>query len=412
MLKEFDMQLLDKLAKQYHLTSTSRKMKSEIINTYARLCNIQRDTAKKRILRYVHKSRTDNNKAKTPVPLGRPTKYNQIHKDIIQYIWEFNDSICAERLFEMFKTSIDHLLNDKEDKFKDIFPLSEIEFVRSYTTFGSLKRIIQGFPKPKKKRYYYSKNRLYRQIPIEINFSKYSNISPGYIGLDFVEHKGENSYGLYAVTATIVELYTQWINRISSLGKDRNSVRFILDEFNERNPFQKYSIIKGFHSDNEKSVLSYLLNIQRINRNITISRNRSNHSNDNCNVEQKNWDKVRKIVGYFRYDTGYEVDLLNRIWELSDLIDNFFVPSSKLVRKIRDKHYRVIKKEYDKPKTPYQRVLESDLPQEVKNELTEIYKNLNLVELRRRQRELIEELMRLKEKKNSKIIVEELEVYA
>jgi len=52
------------------------------------------------------------------------------------------------------------------------------------------------------------------------------------------------------------------------------------------------------------------------------------------------------------------------------------------------------------------------LPQEVKNELTEIYKNLNLVELRRRQRELIEELMRLKEKKNSKIIVEELEVYA
>jgi len=78
MLKEFDMQLLDRLSREYYLQSTSRKMKSEIINTYARLCNIQRDTAKKRILRYVHKSRTDNNKAKTPVPLGRPTKYNQI----------------------------------------------------------------------------------------------------------------------------------------------------------------------------------------------------------------------------------------------------------------------------------------------------------------------------------------------
>jgi len=45
-------------------------------------------------------------------------------------------------------------------------------------------------------------------------------------------------------------------------------------------------------------------------------------------------------------------------------------------------------------------------------ELTEIYKNLNLVELRRKQRELIEELMMLKEKKNSKMILEELEVYA
>jgi hypothetical protein len=94
------------------------------------------------------------------------------------------------------------------------------------------------------------------------------------------------------------------------------------------------------------------------------------------------------------------------------LIDNFFVPSSKLTRKIRNKDYRVIKKEHDNPKTPYQRVLESELPEKLKNELTEIYKKLNLVELRRHQRELIEELMRLKEKKNSKIIIEELEVYA
>jgi hypothetical protein len=74
-------------------------------------------------------------------------------------------------------------------------------------------------------------------------------------------------------------------------------------------------------------VLSYLLNIQKSNKNISISRNRSNHSNDNCNVEQKNWDKFRKIVGYFRYDTDYEFDLLNKIWEISDLIDNFFIPS-------------------------------------------------------------------------------------
>ena len=52
----------------------------------------------------------------------------------------------------------------------------------------------------------------------------------------------------------------------------------------------------------------------------------------------------------------------------------------QVIRKVRDRYHRVIKKEYDKPKTPYQRVLESDLPKELKNELNEIYKNLNLVE--------------------------------
>lgn len=35
--------------------------------------------------------------------------------------------------------------------------------------------------------------------------------------------------------------------------------------------------------------------------------------NDNAHVEQKNGDKIRNIVGYFRYDTVFEVSLLNKI---------------------------------------------------------------------------------------------------
>ena len=132
--------------------------------------------------------------------------------------------------------------------------------------------------------------------------------------------------------------------------------------------------------------LKLYLNIQKTNKNLSITRNRPNHSNDNCNVEQKKWDKVSRIVGYYRYDSEYEVNLLNQIWEMSDLIDNFFVSSSKLIRKIRNKYHKVIKKEYDIPKTPYQRVLESKLPEKLKNELTEIYNKLNLVELKRHHR--------------------------
>jgi hypothetical protein len=37
MLKEFDMQLLDKLAKQYHLTSTSRKTIEKLLKKKANL---------------------------------------------------------------------------------------------------------------------------------------------------------------------------------------------------------------------------------------------------------------------------------------------------------------------------------------------------------------------------------------
>jgi hypothetical protein len=42
MIREFDMQLLDKLAKQYYLSNTTKKAKSQIITYYAELCDIRR----------------------------------------------------------------------------------------------------------------------------------------------------------------------------------------------------------------------------------------------------------------------------------------------------------------------------------------------------------------------------------
>ncbi|MCX7647414.1 MAG: hypothetical protein N2Z60_02255, partial [Elusimicrobiales bacterium] len=149
------------------------------------------------------------------------------------------------------------------------------------------------------------------------------------------------------------------------------------------------------------------------NTNLELSRSRSYHSNDNCMVEQKNGDKVRNIVGYFRYDTEYELNLLNKIWEVSDLIDNFFIPSHKLSSKIRDDKGRIIKKIYDKPKTPYQRLIESkDIPQELKSYLTRTFNSLNLVELKKKQTELINELFELKQNKSVLSKKLKVEVYA
>jgi hypothetical protein len=37
------------------------------------------------------------------------------------------------------------------------------------------------------------------------------------------------------------------------------------------------------------------------------------NKNDGAHVEQKNWHSVRQIVGYHRYDTTAELELLNQI---------------------------------------------------------------------------------------------------
>ena len=60
---------------------------------------------------------------------------------------------------------------------------------------------------------------------------------------------------------------------------------------------------------------------------------------------------------------------------------NFFCPSVKLIEKKRIASRTV--KRYDKPKTPYQRVLESpDISPEIKNNLKKQMKDLNPFELR------------------------------
>ena len=100
-------------------------------------------------------------------------------------------------------------------------------------------------------------------------------------------------------------------------------------------------------------------------------------------MEQKNGDKVRQLVGYFRYNTLDQVELLNKIYELADCYDNFFIPSSKLVEKAFDAKGKVIKRIHDIPKTPYKRLMSCQgICQETKGILREKHDSLNMIELK------------------------------
>ena len=89
------------------------------------------------------------------------------------------------------------------------------------------------------------------------------------------------------------------------------------------------------------------------NNKLKFTRSRSGNKNDGAHVEQKNWTTVRQLVGYLRYDTDAELELLNKIWVLQSLIGNHFYPQQKLISKVRDG--AKITKRYDPAQTPYAR---------------------------------------------------------
>ncbi len=75
--------------------------------------------------------------------------------------------------------------------------------------------------------------------------------------------------------------------------------------------------------------------------------------------------------------------MLNELYDLVRLRSNFFLPSMKLLEKWREGSQ--VKKRYDTPKTPYQRVLDSqDVSPSAKARLTRQYKKLNPAKIERR----------------------------
>jgi hypothetical protein len=110
-----------------------------------------------------------------------------------------------------------------------------------------------------------------------------------------------------------------------------------------------------------------------------------------CDLEEKNYSAVRKIVGYLRYDTEEEQRLMNQLYSRVRLYHNFFQVNMKLQSK--ERIGSKVRKRYDSPKTPYQRLIESSsLGKEEKDRLRGMYKELNVVKLKQEIERLGEKL--------------------
>jgi hypothetical protein len=390
MIGAFDMQLTQKLAKEYK--KSPKKRKGEILKEYCLLTEVNRNTASKRFCKeirnvYPRVFPKENKYTKR----GPKNKFNTIHREIIRRCWELGGNICAERLHPMLSTYIDQL--DLRGMLR-IYSKQDIDLTKDIS-LGTLKRVIFSFPKTGSKKRKGNAS-IYKQIPIVAHFSQFTD-KPGYVEIDFVEHNGGLSSGLFAVTGTYTDIFSGWIVRAAGLGRSEHSVSSI-DKIAQSRIFHT---VLHYHPDNDKSILKVLFERMKSNGkkdSFTLSRSRPYKKNDNAHVEQKNDDKVRKLIGYWRYDTPEQVDLLNRLYEKADIMDNFFIPSSKLIKKIRDDNARVIKRVHDKPKTPFQRLVDCErLSKYERQKLKNIFKSLDMVELRKDVNKILQRLCEVKQ---------------
>ena len=227
------------------------------------------------------------------------------------------------------------------------------------------------------------------QIPIR-TWAQWDEKAPGFVEIDLVGHEGGDAHGEYAQTLTVTDVFTGWTETKAVRNKAQKWVFAALVDLRGGFPFP----IRGIDSDNGSEFInSHLLRYCQ-EEEITFTRSRSGNKNDGAFVEQKNWSVVRRAVGYHRYDTGAELELLNAIYALLRLQTNFFTPQQKLLEKHR--HGAKVTKRYDTAKTPYQRVLaDTRVSQEIKDSLGRRYEQLNPAQIRREITALQDQLLTL-----------------
>ncbi len=108
-----------------------------------------------------------------------------------------------------------------------------------------------------------------------------------------------------------------------------------------------------------------------------MTRSRPNHKNDNMCVEERNGHVIRKNIGYIRIDSKEAVSVLNAYYDKLCLLNNHFIAVRRTKDKVRiGSRYQ---RRYDKAKTPYQMVMESDeISFDQKSILKEIHDSLNI----------------------------------
>lgn len=188
------------------------------------------------------------------------------------------------------------------------------------------------------------------QIPIR-TWADWDDAVPGFVEIDLVGHDGGNASGEHCFTLTVTDIATGWTVNRSVPNKAEKWVVDALQHVTGVFPFP----ILGIDSDNGSEFINHHLFRYCTQRQITFTRSRPGNSNDGAHVEQKNWARVRELVGYLRYDTVGELELLNEIWEADRVFTNYLLPQQKLISKTRI-GARVIKK-HDSPATPHQRAL-------------------------------------------------------
>jgi transposase InsO family protein len=293
---------------------------------------------------------------------------------VLRMVWEFFWFKCGKILAPLMRQQMAYIAqwpafgitNEIAEKLIKISPASIDRYLKKDKAALKLKG--KSLTKPV--------NSLKSRIPIRTFYTGEERKKPGFWQTDTVHHCGQTTSGQYLHTLTATDIASGWIELYSLLN---NAQKWTFEALAHIKATALLPVLE-FHSDNGSEFINNATERWCADNRIPFTRSRDRKKNDNCFVEQKNGAVVRSYVGYDRLEGFEEQALLAAIYKPLSPLLNFFMPTQKLLSKNRVGSKEI--KVYDKPKSPFQRVIESsEVSQKIKDSLSVHIALYNPVEL-------------------------------
>jgi hypothetical protein len=343
--------------------------KSTILDEFCTICGYNRKYA----IRRLNKKPTKRQRKPGPQPQYRDTSVLQP----LKRIWFATDQMCSKKLqaaiplwLPFYEQEYGALDAGIKTKLLAISPSTIDRTLKPVRVSGKTKGLCGTKPG----------TLLKNQIPIKTH--NWDVSKPGFFEADTVAHCGNSLSGNFVWSLTFTDIFSGWTENRAVWNKGSYGVFTQIKDIEAAIAFP----IRGFDCDNGSEFLNHHLLRYFTNRPqspIQFTRSRPYKKNDNAHVEQKNWTHVRQLLGYDRFDKPELVDVINDLYKHEcSLYNNFFCPTLKLKEKLRVNSKYV--KKYYPPKTPYQRLLDSEqLTREAKLFLSVTYQSLNPFKLKK-----------------------------
>ncbi len=379
-------QYLKVLMNQY--VKADRRGKGLLLDEYCKNTGQNRKYAIRKINHQLFKEQ--------PPRKRRPVYYGAELRRALLWFWKLFDRPCGQRLVPLLRTEVDRILRRGH---LEVSPRTAAKLKR--VSSATVDRLLRG----DKMKWRYHRSRypkksplIYKAIPLKL--TDWDTTRVGFIEMDLVFHCGSSTEGNHLHTLSTTEIASGWWEGEALMGRGQIRVFEALQSIQKRSPF----VWKGIDSDNDSAFLNAHLLKYSQQQGLEFTRSRPMRKNDNAYIEQKNYTHVRRPLGYLRYDTEEELQIINDLYRKElRLFKNFFQPVMKLKNKERVNGH--LRRSYEEAKTPYQRLLESgQLSRTQAHALRKLYFQIDPVQIKKALDEKLDTLYTAYGRKHKKTI--------